>query len=158
VVAGIIGTSALLARSGEGGTTAIVLGTLTAVTVPYGAASDMATFDGSVAGTEIWAIATAVAVLWYGTYRNDRAVEGIGVAAVAVGVAVVVGDHLVDSEGASAVALVLGLALLGGSLLATRRGCGTGLIAPARAGSLPPPGCPDDHAKTVREWMLGIKG
>jgi hypothetical protein len=37
------------------------------VTVPYGAASDMATFDGPAAGTEVWALATAVPVLRYGT-------------------------------------------------------------------------------------------
>jgi hypothetical protein len=101
--------------------TGLVLGTLTAVVAPYAIATPR--FDLSettITIAAVWSFATSAAVLAFGATRADRAIQGIGIAGVIVGAAVIVGTNVADSDTATIVALVVGLALLGGALVAIR--------------------------------------
>lgn len=101
--------------------TGLVLGTLTAILAPYALATPR--FDLSqttITVAAVWSFATAALALAFGSVRGDRAAQGIGIAGVIVGAAVIVGNNVSDSDAAQIVALVVGLALLGGALLAIR--------------------------------------
>ena len=77
-----------------------------------------------------------------GTIRGDRAIQGIAIAGVIIGTGVIVGNNLTDSDAATVVVLVVGLALLGAALVAIRsaRGsCGPPESAPPSAPPPPPP-------------------
>lgn len=118
--------------------TGLVLGTLTAILAPY-----LLAIRGSfppettITVAAVWSFATAALALALGSLRGDRAAQGIGIAGVIVAAAVIVGNNVSDSDAAQIVALVVGLVLLGGALLAIR-----GSFPPARPAPSVPPGPP----------------
>jgi len=122
--------------------TGLVLGTLTAIIAPYAIATPR--FDLSqttITLAAVWSFATSALALGFGALRGDRAIQGIGIAGVIVGAAVIVGNNVSDSETATIVALVVGLALLGGALLAIR-GAWPGERPPGWTTSPSPPSPP----------------
>lgn len=118
--------------------TGLVLGTLTAILAPYVMATPRLDLsETTITVAAVWSFATAALALALGSTRGERAVQGIGIAGLIVGVAVIVGNNVSDSDAAQIVALVVGLALLGGALLAIR-----GSFPQARPTPSVPPGPP----------------
>lgn len=116
--------------------TGLVLGTLAAIAAPFALATPRLDLtQTTITLAAVWSFASAALVLALGGTRGDAAVQGIGVAGVIVGAAVIVGNNVADSDTATIVALVVGLALLGGALLAIR-----GSFPRARPSSGVPPG------------------
>jgi hypothetical protein len=119
--------------------TGLVLGALTAIIAPYALATPR--FDLSqttITIAAVWSFATSALALAFGTVRGDRAVQGIAVAGIIVGAGVIVGNNVADSDAATIVALVVGLALLGAALVAIR-GTRPASRPPAWAPQSPPP-------------------
>lgn len=118
--------------------TGLVLGTLTAILAPYVMATPRLDLsETTITVAAVWSFTTAALALALGSQRGERAVQGIGIAGLIVGAAVIVGNNVSDSDAAQIVALVVGLALLGGALLAIR-----GSFPPARPADSFPPGPP----------------
>jgi hypothetical protein len=63
---------------------------------------------------------TALVLLAVGDRKDDRAVAGLGIVGILVAAGVGVGRVAVDSEGAADAAIVIGLVLLGGAIVAVR--------------------------------------
>jgi hypothetical protein len=104
--------------------TALVLGTITVLVAPFvlGAAGEPS--PATVTVIELWILAGAVACLTVGSWLGDRAVQGLSIVGVLVGAAVAAGDLLGDSQGRQIAAVVLGIALLAGAVVAIRIGAG----------------------------------
>jgi peptidoglycan/LPS O-acetylase OafA/YrhL len=101
----------------------MVLGTLTAVIAPYGIAAPTGfeiPSETTITVAAVWSFATSALVLAFGTVRGDRAVQGIAIVGVIIGTGVIVGNNFTESDAATIVALVVGLALLGTALVAIR--------------------------------------
>lgn len=125
--------------------TGLVLGTLTAVIAPYGIAVPTGLeipSETTITIAAVWNFATSALALAFGTIRGDRAIQGIAIAGVIIsaGTGVIVGNNLTDSDAATIVVLVVGLALLGAALVAIRSARGSsGPPASAPASAPPPP-------------------
>ena len=103
--------------------TGLVLGTLTAIIAPYGIAVPTgfeSPSETTITMAAVWSFATAAVALAFGTVRGDRAVQGIAIAGIIVGAGVIVGNNVTESDAATIVALLVGLALLGAALVAIR--------------------------------------
>lgn len=111
--------------------TAMVLGSITAIVAP------LAFTDARLAG-EVLSLATAAGVLVLGERLGDRAVAGLGIVGVLVVSAVVVVEHL-DSTAGTIGALVVGVAMLFGALLAVRAGGASAPGGPPAQDPPPPP-------------------
>ncbi len=116
--------------------TALVLGGLTALAGPYAAAapSDLG-YPVSLGGADLWSLATAVGLLWLGTTRGLRGLQGVAIAGVLVGTGTILTD-LVSTKATAAVALVIGAALLAAALVQIRHLAGQQVPTPPL---LPPP-------------------
>ena len=90
---------------------------------------------------ELWVLAGGVACLIVGSWLADRAIQGLAIVSVLAGVAILSADLFGGSEGGQIAAVVLGIALLAGAVVAIRMGVGTpsGPAPPAPAGVLPEP-------------------
>jgi len=121
--------------------TALVLGTLTVLVAPSVLAVGGQASESTLTLVELWVLAGGVACLTIGSWLADRAVQGLAIVSVLVGVAVLSADLLGDSEGGQIAAVVLGISLLAGAVVAIRMGAGTpSEPAPsAPAGVLPEP-------------------
>ena len=90
---------------------------------PYGIAVptgfDIAS-ETTITVAAVWSFATSALALAFGTVRGDRAVQGIAIVGVIIGTGVIVGNNFTESDAATIVALVVGLALLGTALMAIR--------------------------------------
>jgi hypothetical protein len=101
--------------------TGLVLGTLTAVVAPYVIATEqLGSSQAAVTVAAVWSFVTSALAVGFGALRGDRAVQGIAIAGIVVGAGVIVGDNVAESNRATIVALVVGLALLGAALAAIR--------------------------------------
>ena len=69
---------------------------------------------------ELWVLAGSVACLVVGSWLEERAVQGLAIVGVLVAVAALTGDLLGSSEGPAIAAVVIGIGLLGGAVLAIR--------------------------------------
>ena len=87
----------------------------------------------------VWSFATSALALAFGTIRGDRAIQGIAIAGVIIGTGVIVGNHLTESDAATIVVLVVGLALLGAALVAIRAARASSRPADWVPPSAPPP-------------------
>lgn len=76
---------------------------------------------------------TSLVLLAVGDRKDDRAVAGLGIVGVLVASSVGVGRAVVNSEGAAAAAIVIGLVLLGGAIAMVR------MSAPSEVPPVPPP-------------------
>jgi hypothetical protein len=94
--------------------TAIVLGSIAAVVSPL----VMQVGNDALLG-QILALVSSVALVTLGDLFGERGVAGIGIAGALFVASAIVGDH-VDDVGPAIVALVIGLVLLGGAIVATR--------------------------------------
>ena len=93
-----------------------------------------------------------VACLTVGSWLADRAVQGLAIVSVLVGVAVLSADLLGDSEGGQIAAVVLGIALLAGAVVAMRLGAGTpSEPAPPAPASIFP--APPTHRHLLSEYL-----
>jgi len=121
--------------------TALVLGTITVLVAPFALAVGGQVSESTLTVVELWVLAGGVACLSVGSWLADRAVQGLAIVSVLVGVAVLSADLLGDSEGGQIVAVVLGIVLLAGAVVAIRLGAGTPSepAPPAPAGVLPAP-------------------
>lgn len=121
--------------------TALVLGTVTVLVAPFVLAAGGQASESTLTIVELWILAGGVACLSVGSWLEDRAVQGLAIVGVLVGVAVLAADLLVDSQGGQIAAVVLGIALLGGAVVVIRTGSATpGEPAPPPpAGVLPQP-------------------
>jgi hypothetical protein len=121
--------------------TALVLGTITVLVAPVVLAVGGQASESTLTVVELWVLAGGVACLSVGSWLTDRAVQGLAIVSVLVGVAVLSADLLGDSEGGQIAAVVLGIALLAGAVVAIRLGAGTpsGQAPSAQAGVLPAP-------------------
>ncbi len=121
--------------------TGLVLGTITVLVAPFVLAVGGQASESTLTVVELWVLAGGVACLSVGSWLADRAVQGLAIVSVLVGVAVLSADLLGDSEGGQIAAVVLGVALLAGAVVAIRLGAGTPREpAPsAPAGVLPAP-------------------
>jgi len=121
--------------------TALVLGTITVLVAPFALAVGGQASESTLTVVELWVLAGGVACLSVGSWLADRAVQGLAIVSVLVGVAVLSADLLGDSEGGQIAAVVLGTALLAGAVVAIRLGAGTPSepAPPAPAGVLPAP-------------------
>lgn len=118
--------------------TAMVLGAITAVGAP------LAFTDARLAG-ELLSLVTAFVLLGFGERRGDRAVAGLGIVGVLVVSAVIVVEHLESTPGTIA-ALVGGVVLLFGALVAARMGRTTSGAPPGTVGGGPLAGVPSPPA------------
>ena len=126
------------------GRTAVVLGTITVLVSPLALAAQGSPSETTATVIELWILATSVACLIVGTWLDDRAVQGLAIVGLLVGVAVLVGDVLAGSQGGSIAAVVVGVALLAGAIIAirsSRPAVGGPLSAadPSAASTLPEP-------------------
>lgn len=121
--------------------TALVLGTITVLVAPSVLAVGGQASESTLTVVELWVLAGGVACLIVGSWLADRAVQGLAIVSLLVGVAVLSADLLGDSEGGQIAAVVLGIALLAGAVVAIRMGAGTPNepAPPAPAGVLPEP-------------------
>ena len=122
--------------------TGLVLGTLTAVIAPYGIAVPTGLeipSETTITIAAVWSFATSALALAFGTIRGDRAIQGIAIAGVIIGTGVIVGNNLTDSDAATVVVLVVGLALLGAALVAIRSARGSSGPPASAPPSAPPP-------------------
>ena len=120
--------------------TALVLGTITVLAAPFALAAGGQASEATLTVVELWVLAGAVACLTVGSWLSDRAVQGLAIVGVLVGVAVLVADLFDGSQGASIAAVVFGIVLLGGAVFAIRQARPNADQGPAaRAGTLPEP-------------------
>ena len=126
------------------GRTAVVLGTITVLVSPLALAAQGSPSETTATVIELWILATSVGCLIVGTWLEDRAVQGLAIIGLLMGVAVLVGDVLAGSRGGSIAAMVIGVALLAGAIIAirsSRPAVGGPLSAaePSAASTLPEP-------------------
>jgi hypothetical protein len=129
--------------------TGMVLGTLTAVIAPYGIAAPTGfeiPSETTITVAAVWSFATSALALAFGTVRGDRAVQGIAIVGVIIGTGVIVGNNFTESDAATIVALVVGLALLGTALVAIRAARASSRPADGVPPSAPPPPPPPSTA------------
>ena len=129
--------------------TGLVLGTLTAVIAPYGIAVPTGfeiPSETTITVAAVWSFATSALALAFGTVRGDRAVQGIAIVGVIIGTGVIVGNNFTESDAATIVALVVGLALLGTALMAIRVARASSRPADGVPPSAPPPPPPPSTA------------
>jgi len=121
--------------------TTLVLGTITVLVAPSVLAVGGQASESTLTVVELWVLAGGILCLTVGSWLADRAVQGLAIVSVLVGVAVLSADLLGDSEGGQIAAVVLGIALLVGAVVAIRMGAGTPSepTPPAPAGVLPEP-------------------
>jgi peptidoglycan/LPS O-acetylase OafA/YrhL len=121
--------------------TTLVLGTITVLVAPFVLAVGGQASESTLTVVELWVLAGGILCLTVGSWLADRAVQGLAIVSVLVGVAVLSADLLGDSEGGQIAAVVLGIALLAGAVVAIRMGAGTPSepTPPAPAGVLPEP-------------------
>ena len=121
--------------------TTLVLGTITVLVAPFVLAVGGQASESTLTVVELWVLAGGILCLTVGSWLADRAVQGLAIVSVLVGVAVLSADLLGDSEGGQIAAIVLGVALLAGAVVAIRMGAGTPSepTPPAPAGVLPEP-------------------
>jgi len=121
--------------------TTLVLGTITVLVAPFVLAVGGQASESTLMVVELWVLAGGILCLTVGSWLADRAVQGLAIVSVLVGVAVLSADLLGDSEGGQIAAVVLGIALLAGAVVAIRMGAGTPSepTPPAPAGVLPEP-------------------
>jgi hypothetical protein len=121
--------------------TTLVLGTITVLVAPFVLAVGGQASESTLTVVELWVLAGGILCLTVGSWLADRAVQGLAIVSVLVGVAVFSADLLGDSEGGQIAAVVLGIALLAGAVVAIRMGAGTPSepTPPAPAGVLPEP-------------------
>jgi len=121
--------------------TGLVLGTITVLVAPSVLAVGGQASESTLTVVELWVLAGGVACLIVGSWLADRAIQGLAIVSVLVGVAVLSADLLGGSEGGQIAAVVLGIALLAGAVVAIRMGAGTPSepAPPAPAGVLPEP-------------------
>jgi hypothetical protein len=100
--------------------TALVLGTIAVLSSPVILATQGIPSGFILTVTELWVLAAAVACLTLGSWLDDRAVQGLAIVGLLGSVAVLAGDLLAGTQGGSVASLVIGIALLGGAVLATR--------------------------------------
>ena len=81
----------------------------------------------------MWVLAGSVACLVVGAWLEERAVQGLAIVGVLVAVAALTGDLLGSSQGPAIAAVVIGIGLLGGAVLAIRA-----FPSPIEPESLPP--------------------
>jgi hypothetical protein len=113
--------------------TALVLGTITVLLSPLVLGVSGSPTETTVTVVELWVVATSAACLIVGTWLVDRAVEGLAIVGILLSVSVLVGDLLGDSQGGAIAAVVVGVALLAGSILVLRS---------SRPATPPPPATP----------------
>jgi hypothetical protein len=121
--------------------TALVLGTITVVVAPFVLAAGGQATRSTLPITELWVLAGAVTCLIVGSWLADRAVQGLAIVGVLVGVAALAGDLLGASRGGQIAAVAIGIVLLAGAAIAIRMGDqrpGTP-TSPASPGDLPEP-------------------
>jgi hypothetical protein len=129
--------------------TGMVLGTLTAVISPYGIAVPTGfeiPSEATITIAAVWSFATSAVASAFGTIRGERAVQGIAIVGVIVGTGVIVGNNFTDSDPATIVTLVVGLALLGAALIAIRSARASSRPADVVPPSAPPPPPPPSTA------------
>jgi peptidoglycan/LPS O-acetylase OafA/YrhL len=121
--------------------TTLVLGTITVLVAPFVLAVGGQASESTLTVVELWVLAGGILCLTVGSWLADRAVQGLAIVSVLVGVAVLSADLLGDSEGGQIAAVVLGIALLAGAVVAIRMGAGTPSepTPPAPAAVLPEP-------------------
>ena len=102
------------------GRTAVVLGTITVLVSPLALAVQGSPSESVATVIELWILATSVACMIVGTWIGDRAVQGLAIVGLLVGVAALAGDQLGGSQGGSIAAVVVGIALLAGAIWAIR--------------------------------------
>jgi hypothetical protein len=112
--------------------TGVVLGSIAAVLAPL----LMQTTGNTVLG-QVLALLSAVALVALGDRLGERAAAGIGIAGVLVVSSAIVSDHA-DDLGPAIVALVIGLVLLGGAIVAVRAGSADGPASQPPAPPVPP--------------------
>lgn len=100
--------------------TALVLGTITVLSSPVILATQGIPSEFTLTVTELWVLAAAVACLILGSWFDDRAVQGLAIVGLLGSVSVLAGDLLAGTQGGSIASVVIGIALLGGAVLAIR--------------------------------------
>jgi len=117
--------------------TALVLGTITVLVSPLALTAGGTASESTLTVVELWVLAGSVACLTVGSGLADRAVQGLAIVGVLVSVAVLAADLLGSSQGRSIAAVVIGIALLGGTVFAIRAS-----RPPIGSASPPPTGPP----------------
>jgi hypothetical protein len=99
---------------------ALVLGTITVLVSPVFLLVQGFSSETTLTVVELWVLAGSVGCLVAGSWLADRAVQGLAIVGVLAGVAVLAGDQLAGSREGSIAAVVLGMALLAGAVIAIR--------------------------------------
>jgi molecular chaperone DnaK len=100
--------------------TSLVLGTITVLVSPFFLTIGGQASESTLTVVEVWVLAGSVACLVVGSWLEERAVQGLAIVGVLVAVAALTGDLPDSSQGPAIAAVVLGIVLLGGAVLAIR--------------------------------------
>jgi len=100
--------------------TSLVLGTIAVLVSPFFLTAGGQASESTLTIAEVWVLAGSVACLVVGSRLEDRAVQGLAIVGVLVAVAALTGDLLGSSQGPAIAAVVIGIGLLGGAVLAIR--------------------------------------
>ena len=123
--------------------TALVLASVTLLFTPFGVvAPGTAPGDLSFTLIALWILATAAALLWVATRLEEPSAQGLAVVGLLFATALFVGDRFADGTGGAAAALVVGLALLGGAIVAIRASRRPSLSPPSPGPAPQVPGAP----------------
>ena len=117
--------------------TSLVLGTIAVLVSPFFLTVGGQASESTLTIAEVWVLAGSVACLVVGSWLEERAVQGLAIVGVLVAVAALTGDLLGSSQGPAIAAVVIGIGLLGGAVLAIRA-----FPVPDRTGVTPARGLP----------------
>ena len=100
--------------------TSLVLGTIVVLVSPSLLTVGGQASESTLTVVEVWVLAGSVACLVVGAWLEERAVQGLAIVGLLVAVAALTGDLLGRSQGPAIAAVVIGIGLLGGAVLAIR--------------------------------------